>query len=347
MKKLVALIVTIMVLVALVLPVGASANGVCPTLPSSPVTAVWTTNNWTTSYFTITLSGAGDLNGTYDGYCVDLDSGAPQLGQAYSAQLICTYDAAAAGYVDKPENLDLVNWILNDDHIGTDAGGALGIYTWFDDQMAFWQLLEDPPSGGWAGWYPGFPSDQGRVDALIALAQANGEGFEPAVDELCAVLVIPLDGDARYRQISMITVTVPPEDGDEGCTPGYWKANADNWEAVSWVDYAPGDDFSDTFGIAEQTLRANGKKVYTNPTLREALDANGSGINLLARSAVAALLNAANTNINYPRTEADIIADVQAAIAAGPEAIQALGEELDYDNNLGCPINQKGESIVV
>ena len=90
-------------------------------------------------------------------------------------------------------------------------------------------------------------------------------------------------------------------------------------------------------------MRGKGKSVITNPTLLQALGANGSGVNLMARSAVAALLNACNPDVYYPWTEGEIIAAVQAAIAGGYE--QDLGEDLDDLNNLGCPINQKGERM--
>jgi len=134
------------------------------------------------------------------------------------------------------------------------------------------------------------------------------------------------------------------EPGEEGCTPGFWKNNADKKGASAWYCYAPGDDFNVEFGIPEVELRAKGKNVYTNPTLLDALNANGSGVNLMARAAVAALLNACNPDVLYPLTSDEIIAAVQLAVAGGLE--QELGEELDDLNNLGCPINQKGERIV-
>jgi hypothetical protein len=449
----------LLVLVLLVsmfgIAVPAAAAAFCPTLPGSPVPVYFDGFPTGVCYFWITVSEPGDLsgiNGTYEGWCIDNDLPSPAYINDVNATLICSYDPLPMGTVEYPDNLDLVNWMLNNDYRGLDAGGALGIYTWADVQMAYWQLLDDGPYPT-ATFAPG-EWTQDRVDALMALAVANGEGFTPAVGELCGVIVIPegpISNETTERepkQISLIGIPVPEEEqgylkitkvfdpldsgftgtfainysgdngasgtvnlaagesetlgpydvgtvfivtepvlptapagwnfgtpvitgspativagdeaaaitvtvtnyieeeGDEGCTPGYWKGNADNWEAVSWVGYAPGDDFSIVFGIPEQELRANGKNVYTDPTLREALDANGSGINLLARSAVAALLNASNPNINFTMTEAEIIAAVQAAIAAGEEAIQTRGEQLDDDNNLGCPIDQKGDPII-
>ena len=133
------------------------------------------------------------------------------------------------------------------------------------------------------------------------------------------------------------------ETGDEGCTPGFWKNNGDKKGASAWYCYVPSDDFSYVFGIPEQILRDKGKKVFTNPTLLQALGANGSGVNLMARSAVAALLNACNPDVLYPLTETEIKTAVQDAVDAGLE--QELGEYLDDLNNLGCPINQKGQRL--
>jgi hypothetical protein len=117
--------------------------------------------------------------------------------------------------------------------------------------------------------------------------------------------------------------------GEEGCTPGYWKNSPGCWEC-----YDPEDDFSDTFAIPEQELRGKGKSTYPNPTLMQALNANGGGINALARHAVAAVLNACDADIDYPMTEGQIIAAVQAAVPDGD--IEGLKDMLDMYNNYGC-----------
>jgi hypothetical protein len=164
---------------------------------------------------------------------------------------------------------------------------------------------------------------------------ATGSG----TDSLGNTVTYPGDPDEQ----DAVTVDVQ---GNQGCTPGFWKNNARNWDAVAWVGYSPDDLFSDVFGVAPFTIRGNGKSTIDDPTLLQALDANGSGINLLARSAVAALLNASNPNISYAMSVAEVISAVQNAIASGADAIQALGEQLDYYNNAGCSINQQGEPII-
>ena len=135
--------------------------------------------------------------------------------------------------------------------------------------------------------------------------------------------------------------------GNEGCTPGYWKNNAENWGASAWVGYAPGDYFDDIFGV-DITLRAGGRRAIDNPTLLQALGATGGGIDALARHAVAALLNIANPDIGYGvGSEAALITMVHDAIVSGDGAeIEALHLLLAGYNEAGCPLNQMGEPIV-
>ena len=82
-----------------------------------------------------------------------------------------------------------------------------------------------------------------------------------------------------------------------------------------------------------------------NRTLRQALSFTGGsgttgGARILLRAAVSALLNSAHPDVNYPRTTAEVIADVNAALASGNRSTMLdLAAELDADNNLGCPLN--------
>ena len=135
--------------------------------------------------------------------------------------------------------------------------------------------------------------------------------------------------------------------GGQGCTPGYWKNNAKKWDAVSWVGYDPDDSFNTVFGVNVE-LRGNGKSIITDPTLLEALDANGGGINALARHAVAALLNASNSKISYAMSEAAIIDAVHDALDSGdPDAIKALHTQLAGYNEAGCSIDMHGNPIIM
>jgi hypothetical protein len=132
---------------------------------------------------------------------------------------------------------------------------------------------------------------------------------------------------------STTTTTVPP--GQEGCTPGFWKQPQ---HLDAWVTYTPGQtlesvfDVPDAFGLDDVTL-LEALSLEGGPTTADAAE-------VLLRQAVAALLNAASPEVDYPLTEAEIIAQVNAALASGDrDTILALAEELDTFNNLFCPLD--------
>jgi hypothetical protein len=131
----------------------------------------------------------------------------------------------------------------------------------------------------------------------------------------------------------LITAMAQPVNAcEEGCTPGYWKNHPD-----SWVCFSPCDSFGDVFGVVIE-VRAGGKDTICNPTLMEALNANGGGVNALARHAVAALLNASHPDIDYPMSEGCVIGTVNGAIACDDkDVIECIKNILDHWNNLGCP----------
>jgi hypothetical protein len=126
------------------------------------------------------------------------------------------------------------------------------------------------------------------------------------------------------------TTTTP--EGGEGCTPGFWKnlrMHGDFWT----LD--PNQTVESVFSGA------------TGPegdqTLIQALENGGGGVDALLRHAVAAVLNA-RAGLDFPFTEAEIVAAVNAALASGdPDVIEALKNDLDDANNLGCPFGNDGE----
>jgi hypothetical protein len=167
----------------------------------------------------------------------------------------------------------------------------------------------------------------GYINGTILVTWCIDTGNPPA-DTIC-------DQDERND-----VIVNTEECGGEGCTPGFWKNNADNWGHSAWVGYLPTDSFETIFDV-DVTLRGKGKDTYPNPTLLDALNANGGGINALARHAVAALLNTSSPCVNYAYTDVGaLITDVHNAILAGDAAIQELHSDLAYDNEAGCPISQ-------
>jgi hypothetical protein len=111
------------------------------------------------------------------------------------------------------------------------------------------------------------------------------------------------------------SVTVRPPAGT-GCTPGFWKQTQ---HFYAWVGYSPNQTFASVFGRVI-TIKVDNKTV-TNPTLLQALGAQGGDINALARFAVNALLNATSTT-GADFTVAQVIAIVQSGIDPGGLTIE-------------------------
>jgi hypothetical protein len=129
------------------------------------------------------------------------------------------------------------------------------------------------------------------------------------------------------------TTTAPP--GNEGCTPGFWKNNADKKGASQWgpTGFLPTQTVGSVFSAAPASV--------ANLTLLQGLQEGGGDVDALTRHAIAAVLAAAHPDVDYPLTVLEIQNMVNAAFASGDAAtIEALKDVLDGFNNAGCPISQ-------
>lgn len=123
--------------------------------------------------------------------------------------------------------------------------------------------------------------------------------------------------------------------GDQGCTPGYWKNHLDSWA---------GSGYTSASAVVTVFTSAT-TYVAADATLLDALKFKGGAgvdgaVRILLRSAVAALLNSKSAELAYPLYAPYLIVDVNAAINTGDrDMILALADELDLKNNLGCPLN--------
>lgn len=146
--------------------------------------------------------------------------------------------------------------------------------------------------------------------------------------------------EALSGQLATVTVTFvnTPEDGGEGCTPGFWKVEQ---HLVHWgpTGFSPADPFEVVFGTAPEPFPTSKLRV-PDPSLLEVLWVRGGGINALSRHAVAALLNAAHPDVSYGLSPAEVIAAYQAAVASGdPAVITAQKDIFEGLNEAGCPVN--------
>jgi uncharacterized repeat protein (TIGR01451 family) len=155
-------------------------------------------------------------------------------------------------------------------------------------------------------------------------------------DVLVNTVTVHYNPDGFMNDISdSATFTVNVErPGGEGCTPGFWKQDQ---HFDSWVGFEPTQSFADVFGVDDVTLRGDGQDTIENPTLLQALEANGGDVNALARHAVAALLNASNPDVASDFTTAEVIALVQAAFASGD--FETAHQLLADANEQSCPLS--------
>ena len=151
-------------------------------------------HNGSDSYFNTTVSG--DLNGTFDGFCIDTSRNI-STGPVYNSNVISSYDPNfPEGLIDYPENLDLINYIINQDY---PAHG----YTYGDVQRAIWTIIDDKVSHSGLGEW-----SQDRADEIIAEAEANGEGYVPDCDGgVVAIVLQPVTPNGKTTaQVTIIEV---------------------------------------------------------------------------------------------------------------------------------------------
>jgi hypothetical protein len=168
------------------------------------------------------------------------------------------------------------------------------------------------------------------ASSLIVQAFSRDDGVpgDPATGNL----------EASFSWITA-ALSIPPTP-PEGCTPGYWKQDQ---HFDSWEGYLPDDDFEDedVFGcpITIKWSERGKPQPVTEPTLLEALQAKGGGESALARHAVAALLNADNSDVNYPRNEDQVKTMVCDALSGGD--IEETKNTLAGWNEEFCPLDDE------
>jgi hypothetical protein len=182
------------------------------------------------SYFDTYVSGGGFLAGTYDGWCIDTYHRISP-GNEYQMLVLSSYEDIPEGVVDYPENLDLVNWVINQDWLTMISPSDGRLYTWSDVQRAIWELIEDNPAGtGLGTWYPD------HVAEILDAAYTYGENYVPGGDcnDKVAIILIPVNGQqVTIAQVTFIEVQVPCGTVDETA----WGFGPEFTEGRSWAMY--------------------------------------------------------------------------------------------------------------
>jgi hypothetical protein len=178
------------------------------------------------SYFPVTTITGDPLTGEYEGWCIDTDN-TILSNFDYTTNVYSSYEPLPFSIVEHPENLDLVNWIINQDYVEKDST-CCGVFTYGDVQRAIWELIEDDPYGSGLG-----PWEQCRVDEILVAAYANGEGFMPGCGDSVAVILEPFEMCMCPQQVIIAQVSFIDVGLD--CTPIYGEGE------TAWGD---GEEFN-------------------------------------------------------------------------------------------------------
>ncbi len=229
--KLLLAIVAMLLAVTLVKEASAQSSDI--RLPENPVTASYFLNEGTPAYsagpaplFDTTLSevppGFDVNNGTYDGWCVEPESGPAPAGETGEVTLYSSYDPNLPpnlrSYGGTPIPWPKINWVLNN------RGGATGLET----QSAVWGLISGDAarfgcvSGTVCGNLvqnadPNFvPSKPGDVIAVIATDGGGINNFDDKWQE--NVIEVPLGklGDFVWNDLNANGIQDPGEPGISG-----------------------------------------------------------------------------------------------------------------------------------
>ena len=186
------------------------------------------------SYFTTTVTEGGILDGTYPGWCIDVGN-VIYPGTEYHARVVSSYDAAfnLEGQIDKPENLGMINWIINQDFPGSPSSDGT-LFTFGDVQRAIWELVDNDVSVSGLG-----PWSQERVNEIKAEAAGAGEEFVPECGQKIGVILLPVDasGNRINTQITISGITIitlpevckPVSSGSETAWAAGYDFGGRNW----------------------------------------------------------------------------------------------------------------------
>ncbi len=171
---------------------------------------------------------------------------------------------------------------------------------------------------------PGFELDRVEVTVIsgtVASPSLNSRTEAgPSVTEL-------IGGGAVLRGALVVFHNKAVErPGGQGCTPGYWKQphHFRSWPAP----YQPSDLFSAYF-----------ENAFPGKTLLQVLSQGGGGLVALGRHTVAALLNAASSNVSYDLTVQQVVDAFNAAYPGTTSSYNTLKDRFEYFNEQGCPLN--------
>ena len=183
------------------------------------------------SYFDLVIqdnSNSGLLNGKFDGFCIDTDRSIDfeldnnlngvidfnEVGTSYTAKVYSSYDLdglqnaglVGTNLIEKPENLDSVNWLIN--NFANSSVGNIQDVNFADVQRAIWTLIDDRNSTTFLTDFSGNPLwNDTRVNSIVDLARTQGENFVPEFGQKMAVVLVPDDHNNDGSPDAQIVIT--------------------------------------------------------------------------------------------------------------------------------------------
>ncbi|WMS86945.1 hypothetical protein [Pleionea litopenaei] len=203
-----------------------------------------------------------------------------------------------------------------------DNPGGLNNIVLTDDLIGLTQSIEDLPHST-TEW----PE---RIFTTQVDGYCDGQGYKENVAQVTALN--QYGGEVAPASDNAWAMCEDIPTGGEGCTPGYWKQSQhfDSWAVDT------NTTFAEVFGRSIEIRVKRQGKVY-EPTLLEALNATGGQVNMAARHATAAYLNAMNSGVMFDITPASVIEAFQSSFDNDNYGV--LIENLVNLNEQGCPLN--------
>jgi hypothetical protein len=175
-----------------------------------------------------------------------------------------------------------------------------------------------------------------RVNPMIAV-RTSGDGDHLGRGFLGSYTLTLLTTDAQgcTSECSLTVFIEACEPGEgpscEGCSPGFWKQPQHFFE---WpVPYGPDDLFAET--SAEGLFFED---AFPGMTLAQVMEEGGGELIALGRQTVAALLNGASPDVNYPLPPTEVIGMFNDVFPGSDAEYNALKDTFQEFNLEGCPL---------
>jgi hypothetical protein len=176
--------------------------------------------------------------------------------------------------------------------------------------------------------YEAIPNNSGFIKSAVVEPPITIPVGETFYFFICYTADIALKPDTYLIKTEFI---IEKGEDYEGLSPGHWRKHLDQWHT-----YTPSETIHSVFVINTVYLILSGTTFLQALTFRGGPSLPGAA-KIVLRSAVAALLNAAHPEINYPLSEEEVISQVNSALASlNRGTLLSLAEILDTYNNLGC-----------